>query len=90
MTLDNQTSRELEDFFRSVDIDYQYMPAGMHRANPAERAIQTFKNHFIALLCTTHPNFPLQQHDQLLLHAELTLNLLRSSLRVPGVSAWEA
>ena len=32
----------------SVGINYQLVPPSNHRAKNAERAIQTFKNHFIA------------------------------------------
>jgi hypothetical protein len=41
----------LKDFMTDEDVDYQLTPAGLHRRNWAERAIQTFKNHFIAGLC---------------------------------------
>jgi len=59
-----------------------------HRRNLAERAIQTFKNHFISGLCSTHPDFPLNLWDKLLPQAELTLNLLRPSRIQPHLSAY--
>ena len=37
---------------KSMNIKYQLVPPSNHRANNAERAIQTFKNHFIAGLCS--------------------------------------
>ena len=55
----------------------------------AERAIRTFKNHFIATLCTVDKDFPLQLWDTLLPQAELCLNLLRGSRLDPRISAWE-
>ena len=57
--------------------------------NAAERAIQTFKNHFIACLGTTDKNFPLHLWDRILPQAITTLNLLRSSRLNPRLSAEE-
>jgi hypothetical protein len=68
-------------------IDYQLTPAGLHRRNSAKKAVQTFKNHFIAGLCSTNPNFPLNLWDKLLPQAMLTLNLLRPSRINPQLSA---
>ena len=88
--LDNETSKQLERFCSSQSpaIAVQYVPPGNHRANKAERAIRTWKNHFISTLATTDPSFPLTAWDELLGHAELTLNLLRSSGRTPRISAY--
>ena len=85
--LDNEASQLLKNFMTDEDVDYQLTPAGLHRRNWAERAIQTFKNHFIAGLCSTHPDFPLNLWDQLLPQATLTLNLLRPSRVNPKLSA---
>jgi len=53
-------------------VDFQLTPAGMHRRNAAERAIRTFKNHFIAILWSTDPEFPLRLWDRLLPQALTT------------------
>jgi hypothetical protein len=74
--LDNETSQLLEKFIKSKNIKIQYCAPGQHRANKAERAIRTFKNHFIATLCTTSTSFPLSLWDELLPQAELCLNHL--------------
>ena len=87
--LDNETSSALEHYCKQSDITIQYVPPHNHRANKAERAIRTFKNHFIAMLCTTHKDFPLQAWDLLLPQAEVTLNLLRTSHMDTSISAWE-
>jgi hypothetical protein len=60
----------------------------MHRRNAAERAIRTFKNHFIAGLCSLDKDFPLHLWDRLLLQALLSLNLLCGSRINPKLSAW--
>ena len=58
-TLDNEASTSLKDFLTAEHVEYQLVPPHIHRRNSAERAIQTFKNHFIAGLTSTDPNFPL-------------------------------
>eukprot|EP00804_Cyclotella_cryptica_P005045 CCRYP_017574-RA/>CCRYP_017574-RA protein AED:0.36 eAED:0.36 QI:0/0/0/1/1/1/3/0/447 len=54
-----------------------------------QRAIRTFKDHFLAILAGTAPSFPADRWDLLIPHAELTLNLLRASHCNPTLSAWE-
>lgn len=41
--LDSETSKEVENFIKGEQATYQYAPPDMHRTNPAERAIQTWK-----------------------------------------------
>jgi hypothetical protein len=76
---DNKASAALQHAMREEKIDYQLVPPHIHRRNAAERAIRTFKNHFIAGLCSVDPNFPLQLWDRLLLQGTTTLNLLQAS-----------
>ena len=64
------------------NITYQLVPPHNHRANAAERAIQTFTSHFKSILATADPDFPLAQWDLLLPQTNLTLNLLCASRRV--------
>ena len=78
-TLDNEASAILRDYLRLEDMEYQLVPPHIHRWNASECAICTFKNHFIAGLASTDPNFPLSNWCRLLPQAELTLNLLRAS-----------
>ena len=67
--LDNETSETLEAAFTKYKVEWQYVPPKQHRANLAERAIQTFKDHFKTGLATVHPDFPMNQWD-LLLHKQ--------------------
>ena len=85
--LDNECSQDLKDAFQSYQISFQRVPPKEHRANAAERAIRTFKNHFVSILCTVDSQFPLSEWDRLLPQATLTLNLLRSSRIHPSLSA---
>jgi hypothetical protein len=48
----------------------------MHRCNWAERAIKTFKDHFLSILGGVDQFFPPYLWDLHLPQAELTLNLL--------------
>ena len=86
--LDNECSAALKTFLRDSDIDFQLVPPHLHRRNAAERAIRTFKNHFIAGLCSVDQHFPLHLWDKLLPQADLTLNLLRGSRINPKLSAY--
>jgi hypothetical protein len=85
--LDNEATSALQDFLVASDIDFQLAPPHIHRRNTAERAIHTFKNHFIAGLCSTNPAFPLNLWDKLLPQCLVTLNLLRRSRINPQLSA---
>lgn len=88
--LDNEISQLFKDHLekRPVPIPYQLVAPSDHRANPAERAIQSFKNHFIAMLSGTDESFPLDAWDHLLPQCIVTLNLLRESRIQPALSAY--
>jgi hypothetical protein len=86
-TLDNEASAALKHFFTANDVAYQLVPTHCHHHNAAERAIQTFKEHFVAGLSSVDPTFPLHLWDILLPQAEITLNLLRTSRLHPQLSA---
>ena len=86
--LDNEISEEYKKAIKQNDTTFQLVPPHDHRKNIAEKAIQTFKSHFIAILCGTAENFPMNLWDRLLPQAEMTLNLLRQSRLVPKVSTY--
>jgi hypothetical protein len=77
----------LKIFFTVNDIDYQLVPPHCHCRNAAERAIRTFKEHFVAGLSSVDPTFPLHLWDRLLPQAKIKLNLLRTSRLHPQLSA---
>ena len=62
------------------------MPPHLHRLKASERAIQTFKNHFIARMVSTHKDSPLHLWCRLLPQAIVALNLLRPSRINPTLS----
>ena len=86
--MDNECSQLLKDFMTNENIQYELTPAGKHGRNAAEKAIQTFKDHFIAGLSSTNPSFPIAHWDKLIPQANITLNLLRPSRLNPSLSAY--
>jgi hypothetical protein len=86
-TLDNEASDALKNFFTINDIAYQLVPPHCHRRNATERAIRTFKEHFVAGLSSVDAYLPLHLWDRLLPQAEITLNLLQTSRLHPQLSA---
>jgi hypothetical protein len=86
-TLYNEASADLKHFFTTNDVEYQLVPPHCHRRNATERAIRTFKEHFVEGLSFVDPTFPLHLWDRLLPQAEITLNLLRTSRLHPQLSA---
>ena len=88
--MDNEASDFLKHSLIKNKITYQLVPPHLHRRNMAERAIQTFKAHFISCLCTAPNTFPAKEWDRLLPQCELTLNLLRPCRYNPKLSAHAA
>ena len=86
--LDNEAPEELKQAIRDNKCRVELTPADQHRRNAAERAIQTFKGHFISVLAGVDNSFPINQWDELLPQTILTLNLLRQSNVAPNISAW--
>ena len=46
--MDNETSRDVEDFIAKHSAIHQYTPAGMQHTNISDRCVRTWKNHFSA------------------------------------------
>jgi hypothetical protein len=87
--LDNETSSLVESYFESVNVAFQYVPPRDHRANRADCAIQSFKNHLISSLSTVSQNFPMKRWPQLMTQVLLTLNHLRPWSADNSISAYE-
>ena len=88
--LDNEASALMKDYDTDQKINYQLVPPHTHRRNAAERAIRTWKNHYIANLCTVHASFPLHLWDRLIPQVTMTLNMLRPCRYNKKLSAYEA
>ena len=87
--LDNEVSAE---FKKTIKKDwgatYQLVPPNFHRINIAERAIRTFKSHFLEILAGVDPDFPKYMWDNLLAQTELKINILRQATLNTRMSAW--
>lgn len=78
--MDNQALHVMKEYLQTKEgVKWQFVQPRNHRVNAAERAIQTFKNYFIAGLCTLDPDFPIQLWDHLLMQAQDSLNMLHVS-----------
>jgi hypothetical protein len=86
--LDNKCSEEFKATIRKNKMTFQLVPPHDHRMNIAEKAIQTFKAHFISILCGTDITFPLHLWCHLLRQSEHTLIMLRQARITPTVFAY--
>jgi hypothetical protein len=62
----------------------------MHRTNPVERAVRTWKNHFTAGIAGIPPSFPIANWCWLMAQSNMTLNMLRLCWLSPRLSAHKA
>jgi hypothetical protein len=75
--LDNEASSAYKEAITfKWNATFQLVPPDMHHRNRAERAIRTFKDHFLAILAGIDAAFPPYLWGLLLPQAELTINLL--------------
>jgi hypothetical protein len=88
--LDNESSKPLESFFATeARLPFQYISPNNKRANRAERAISSFKNHLISSFASVSKDFPMALWDELLYQLELTLAHLRPFALNPDISSYE-
>ena len=64
--LDNEISDAYRTEMRDTNITFQLVPPDDHRRNLAERAIQTWKEHFVGVLSGTVHTFPLHLWCQII------------------------
>ena len=74
--LDNKCSENFKKCIKKNHMTWELIPPDCHQRNIAGRAIQTFKNHFVAILSRVDDRFPLSLWCHLIRPAELTVNLL--------------
>jgi hypothetical protein len=86
--LDNKASKAFKAKIKENKMEYKLVPPGNHQRNQAERAIQTFKVHFIFIFAGVNDRFPLSLWCYLLETMELSLNLLRQSNVAPKITAY--
>jgi hypothetical protein len=57
--LDNECSDNFKKCIAKNKMTWELVPPDCHQRNMAERAIQTFKNHFVSILSGVDDRFPL-------------------------------
>jgi hypothetical protein len=57
--LDNKCSENFKKCIQKNGMTHELVPPNCHQQNMAERAIQTFKNHFVSILSGVDNRFPL-------------------------------
>ena len=85
----NELSEDLNQYFEDSDIQFQLVPPHMHQINSVERAVMTFKNHFISPLCTVEPLLPFYLWDRILTQVTIKLNMLQRHRLNPELSDYE-
>ena len=88
--LDNETSKDVEDFIAEQNAKHQYTPPDIHRTNIAERMIRTWKNHMCAVRAGTPKTYRLSNWCKDLEQVDMTLNMMRPCTQNPNLSAYEA
>ena len=66
LRIDNEYPEALQRFSRYNSIDFQLCPPNDHRTDQSEKAIDTWKCHFLAGLSGVNPNFLLHLWCRLL------------------------
>ena len=77
--MDNEASAAVTTWLTNNNIQYQTVApgAGGHRANRAERSIQTGVNHFLSTIATTDADFPIRAWCYTIEQMKITANMLR-------------
>ena len=88
--LDNHKLAAYEEAIRALGMTFELVLPNNHCCNMAEteKAIQTFKDHFVSVLSRCGPTFPLHLWCQLLPQVEWQLLPLRQSRLHPNLSAY--
>jgi hypothetical protein len=65
--LDNKCSKLFKQQIKLNKMTHQLVPPHDHSRNRAEKAIKTFKDHLVSILCGTDSGFPLHLWDRILI-----------------------
>jgi hypothetical protein len=87
--MDNEVTKHIKNFLTEHKCQMQLVKPHNHQMKVAKRAIQTYKDRFIAALATTDKDFPIQLWDKLAPQVQDTLNLLRALIINPAISAYK-
>ena len=87
--IDNVASEAITVYLREENIKVQLVEPHNNQVNASERAIQTFKNNFIAGLSIVDEKFPTIIWSYLIRYTQKSLNLLRTSRVHPQLLAYQ-
>ena len=88
MRLYNEASPDFQIELKVKNIDVQLAPPRNVSPQCSGTGNQHIKDHFIAVLCSTDPDLPIQNWDRLVEQVEITLNLLLPSRLNPKLSSY--
>ena len=75
--MDNETSRDVEEFIESQNADVQYAAPGSH-CPPAKKAVQTYKACFKSTAASLSDKFPVGYWCRLCEQVDLSVSIWRS------------
>ena len=85
--MDNWASSTVMSWLERNKVYAQKVAPHNHRANTAERMIETDKHHFIAGMAVTDENYPIWEWDRGVEQSQRKLNMLRLCRINPQLSA---
>ena len=88
--MDNETSKDVEEFIESQQTDQKYTPIDMHKKNPAEQSIQTYKSCIKSTVASLPPTFPITYWYRLIPQVDFSINIVRKCRQKPLLSSWAA
>ena len=86
--MDKEASTAVKRYITNANVNYQLVKPDNHRVNSIDRAIRTFKNHFVVGLSSVHPKPPMYIWDELLPQAFITLNIIQTCSTCPKISVY--
>ena len=89
LVLDNEVSAALLELFDELHVKFQNVPPGNKRSNKAERAIQSWRNHFLSTMGTVSADCPHYVWSKFIEQMELTLAHLRPFETDRTISSFE-
>ena len=85
--MDNETSKDVEEFIESQKANVQYAAPGSH-CPPAEKTVQTYKACFKSTTASLPDKFPGGYWCRLCEQVNLSVNIVRACRQNPRLSVW--
>ena len=85
--MDNEASSTVMNWIKRIKVDAQKASTHNHRANIAERMIETSKHHFIAGMAGAYENYPILEWERGVSQSQRSLHMLQPCRINPKFSA---